>query len=464
MFFRQVLHPDLGCASYVIADPAAGVGAVVDPRWEIDEYLELARQQGFRIAHVVETHNHADHVSGRPRLIEATGATAWVHRLAQAGYPHQPFEDGDEIALGSVRLRVLHTPGHRPEHCAIVVIDGERSDDPCAVLTGDSLFVNDVARPDLAVEKEEGARQLHDSLRRLVDLGDGVEVYPGHTGGSLCGSARMSQKTTSTIGYERAHNPMLKIAERDAFVRVLTEGLALQPPNFQLIVAGNREGVAAEVDRPVLLAPERFAERMAAGALVIDGRPPEEFDAAHIPGSVGVSLLAGGFGTQVGWIAESGQELLLVGRDDHDSERMWSLLGAVGLRSAHGALAGGFDAWRRSGRPHSSVVMMDVDGLRLLTQADSAVQILDVRDRNERAESSIPGSVHVPHNEVARTVLPLATDRPVAVICSTGRRSALVVGLLERRGFGRVIHVTPGGVRAWGEHGYPLEAGQAVPA
>ena len=219
MLFRQVLHPDLGCASYVIADTAAGVGAVVDPKRDVAEYLELAAAHGFTIAHVIETHNHADHVSGRARLAEATGARSWVSPLAGAGYPHDPFADGAEIELGQVRLRALHVPGHRPEHTAVVVVDGSRSSRPCAVLTGDSLFVNDVARPDLAVEKREGAAQLYHAIGRLLELDDGVEVFPGHTGGSLCGSARMSETTSSTIGFERASNPMLRLGERVA-VRV----------------------------------------------------------------------------------------------------------------------------------------------------------------------------------------------------------------------------------------------------
>ena len=219
MLFRQVLHPDLGCASYVIADTAAGLGAVVDPKRDVAEYLELAAAHGFTIAHVIETHNHADHVSGRARLAEATGARSWVSPLAGAGYPHDPFADGAEIELGQVRLRALHVPGHRPEHTAVVVVDGSRSSRPCAVLTGDSLFVNDVARPDLAVEKREGAAQLYHAIGRLLELDDGVEVFPGHTGGSLCGSARMSETTSSTIGFERASNPMLRLGERVA-VRV----------------------------------------------------------------------------------------------------------------------------------------------------------------------------------------------------------------------------------------------------
>jgi hydroxyacylglutathione hydrolase len=457
MLFRQVLHPDLGCASYVIADTAAGVGAVVDPKWEIEEYLELARERGFRIGHVVETHNHADHLSGRARLVEATGAQCWVHRLAEAEYAHTPLDDGDEIALGEVLLRALHTPGHRPEHTAILVVDGSRSTDPCAVLTGDSLFVNDVARPDLAVERREGARGLYASVRRLAELDDGVEVYPGHTGGSLCGSARMSEKTSSTIGFERRHNELLQLGAEERFVELLIDGLAPQPPNFRLIAETNRRGGETEVGHPVALTADRFRGRLEAGALAVDGRPPEDYDAGHIPGSVGITLSANGFGTKVAWVADREQELLLVAADERDALRMSALLGSVGVHGGHGMLAGGFDAWRAAGLPLDAFAVVDVAGLARLRKQRSDLQILDVRDDHEWAEMRIAGSVHVAYHDLARVVPPLDRARPVAVICSTGRRSAMAVGLVRRAGFGEVIHVTPGGVAAWAEQGHPVE-------
>jgi len=457
MLFRQVLHPDLGCASYVIADTAAGIGAVVDPKWEIEEYLELSRARGFRIGHVVETHNHADHLSGRARLVEATAAHCWVHRLAEAGYPHTPLEDGDEIVLGAVVLRALHTPGHRPEHTAILVIDGDRSIEPCAVLTGDSLFVNDVARPDLAVERRDGARGLYASMRRLAELDDGVEVYPGHTGGSLCGSARMSEKTSSTIGFERRHNPLLRLDAEDRFVETLIAGLAPQPPNFRLIAETNRRGEPTEVEHPVALAAERFCERIEAGALVVDGRPTGDYDAGHIPGSVGITLTADGFGTKVAWVVARGRELLLVGGDEHDALRMAALLGSVGVHSAHGMLAGGFDAWRGAGLPLERFQVVDVAGLVTLREQRPELQVLDVRDDHEWAEMRIPGSHHVTYHDLGRVAPPLDPQRPVAVICSTGRRSAMAVGLVRRAGFAEVIHVTPGGVGTWAELGHPVE-------
>ena len=211
MIFRQVIHDDLGCASYLVGDEDAGLAAVVDPKLDIDEYLSLARYMGVSIEHILETHNHADHVSGHGRLANATGATIHVHREAQPDYDHEPFDDGWELALGSVRVRALHTPGHRPEHTAFALIDTARGPEPWAVLTGDTLFVGDIARPDLAVDRDEGARDIFRSLHeKLLCLGDSVEVWPGHLGGSLCGGPGMDMKVSTTIGFERRHNELLR--------------------------------------------------------------------------------------------------------------------------------------------------------------------------------------------------------------------------------------------------------------
>jgi hydroxyacylglutathione hydrolase len=463
VLFRQVLHPDLGCASYVVADTSAGIGAVVDPKWSIDEYLNLARHHGFRIAHVLETHNHADHMSGRSRLVEATGAECWVSPLADAAYPHRPFADGDEVELGSVRLRALHVPGHRPEHTAVLIVDTGRSPQPCAVLTGDSLFVNDVARPDLAVEKREGAQELFRSMRRLLELGDGVEVFPGHTGGSLCGSARMSETTSSTIGFERTSNPMLALAEEGRFVDELVTGLAPQPPNFRVIAEANRLGRSSTAGAVAELDAARFAERVGAGALAIDGRSAAEYDAAHVPGSVGVELAHSGFGTKVAWIAEPDRELLVVAEDDARQREMQELLASVGL-SASAMLAGGFAAWAGAGRPVESFDVVDVPGLADAVARRPQVQVLDVRDDDEWEAGHIPGAVHVPYHDVGRTDLPVDPNRPVAVICSTGRRSATAVGLVRRQGAREVIHVTPGGVGTWASLGHPIEQAAAARA
>src|SRR5919112_1726099 len=210
MIFRQITHDDLGCASYLVGDEGAGVAAVVDPRLDIDEYLRVARYLGVRIEHILETHNHADHVSGHGRLVAATGATIHIHRDADPDYDHEPFGDRWELELGSLTVRALHTPGHRPEHTAFALVDHSRGDEPWAVLTGDSLFVNDIARPDLAVDKEEGARGIFRSLHeKLLALPPETEVWPGHLGGSLFGGPGMGMKSSSTIGFGMRHNELL---------------------------------------------------------------------------------------------------------------------------------------------------------------------------------------------------------------------------------------------------------------
>src|SRR5437764_3035172 len=207
MLFRQVLHEDLGCASYFIGHKGAGVAAVVDPRWDIEVYLHLGRLHDVRIEHVLETHTHADHLSGHGRLAGAAGATIHIHELAEAEYPHEPFTDGWQLEIGEIRIEALHTPGHRPEHTAFLLSDGGRGGEPWAVLTGDSLFVGDAARPDLAIDKREGGAGIYRSLtEKLMSLPEEVEVWPGHLGGSMCGSAGIDQKTSSTIGFERRHN------------------------------------------------------------------------------------------------------------------------------------------------------------------------------------------------------------------------------------------------------------------
>src|SRR5436190_15018809 len=238
MIFRQLTHDDLGCASYFIGDEKAGVAAVVDPRFDIDEYLELAHYFHVRIEHILETHNHADHLSGHGRLTAATGATIHINRGASPDYEHDPIDDGWELELGSVRVKALHTPGHRPEHTAFALSDGRRGDDePWPVLTGDTLFVGDIARPDLAVEKAEGAHGIFHSLHdQLLSLPPETEVWPGHLGGSLCGGPGIDMKVSSTIGFEERHNDALSISDEGEFVSRLTAKLPPQPPNFERVV------------------------------------------------------------------------------------------------------------------------------------------------------------------------------------------------------------------------------------
>jgi glyoxylase-like metal-dependent hydrolase (beta-lactamase superfamily II)/rhodanese-related sulfurtransferase len=450
VIFRQIAHEDLGCASYLVGDEDAGVAAVVDPRLEIDEYLRLARYLSVSIEHILETHNHADHVSGHGRLAAATGACIHVHADAQAEYEHEPFEDGWELALGSVLVRAIHTPGHRPEHTAFALLDTDRADEPWAVLTGDSLFVGDIARPDLAVEKEEGARGIFRSLHeRLLPLGDDVEVWPGHLGGSLCGGPAMDMKVSSTLGFERRHNALLAIGDEADFVGRTTSGLRPQPPNFKRIVALNRGPLRREAVEAHPLTPRQIAP----GGLVIDVRTALQFDEAHIPGAVSNTILHAGFGTRLAWIAGGGDEIVLVGRDDADALHAAALAAAVGIARIAGYLAGGMTSWREERRPTDRIERLTVPELH---ERARELQILDVRERDEWEEGHIPGSVFAPYHDIHGFPDGLDGERPVAVVCASGQRAAVGASLVQRHGARHVLHVVDGGVPQWVRNGWPV--------
>jgi glyoxylase-like metal-dependent hydrolase (beta-lactamase superfamily II)/rhodanese-related sulfurtransferase len=459
VIFRQLMHDDLGCASYLIGDEGAGVAAVVDPRLDIEEYLRLVRFLGARIEHILETHNHADHVSGHGRLAAATGATIHVHRDAAPDYDHDSFDDGWELQLGRVTVRALHTPGHRPEHTAFALIDSGRSDEPWAVLTGDSLFVGDIARPDLAVDRAEGARGIFHSLHdKLLSLPDTTEVWPGHLGGSMCGGPGMDLKVSSTIGFERASQPLLQVQDEDDFVRQATSGLGPQPPNFRNIVALNRGPLVVETVDVHPLTPRQVEQADEAGAMVVDVRTELQFDEAHIPSAVCITALRGGFGTRLAWLAEPGQPLVLVGRDDEDAREAAELAGAVGLTNIAGYLAGGMTSWREEKRPVERVPRLSVEELHERWNGGSnGLQLLDVRERSEWDAGHVPGSIHAAYHDIHGLPADLDAGKPVAVMCASGQRAAIAASLLKRLGAAEVIHVVDGGVPRWEREGWPVE-------
>ncbi len=458
MFFRQILHGDLGCASYVIAD--GGEAIVVDPKWEIDEYLALAREHGFAITHILETHNHADHLSGRGRLAEATGATIHVSNKAGVEYEHQSLADGDAVEVGGVRITALATPGHRPEHTAYVVEDRTRAPVTELVLTGDSLFVGDLARPDLAVEPEEGARDLFRSLHRLLAFEDFVEVWPGHIGGSLCGGAGMSEKPGSTLGYERRSNARLKIEDESEFVQALTQHLAPQPPNFGRIVALNRGPLITTATPVPPLTPERVAAAIGSGAILLDGRLPREYDRVHVPGSINVTMVKAAVGTRAAWIVSPQDTLIVTAGTDPDALRMTGMIQAVGLLNVGGYLAGGMAAWEAASLPVECTAIIEIDELAERLK-DGSVTLLDVRDDAEWQAGHVEGAVHVPYHEL-RDRLPdgaWPADKPIAVACAVGNRSSIAASALRRRGTPNVLHVAEGGVADLSEYGISLVTG-----
>jgi hydroxyacylglutathione hydrolase len=463
MLFRQIIHEDLGCASYLVGDTASGVAAVVDPQWDIDPYLHLSRLHGVRIEHVLETHNHADHVSGHGRLARATGAAIHVHELAEATYPHEAFSDGWALELGEgATIEAIHTPGHRPEHTSFLLRDAARGDDPWAVLTGDCLFVGDVARPDLAVEPREGAADVFRSLHeRLLALPEETEVWPGHLGGSLCGSSGIDLKTSSTIGFERRHNRALAFESEAEFVEDAIATIGSKPPNVEHIVALNRGPLVESISSPTQLTPHGFEAAIAAGALAVDSRTNEQFDEAHIPGSISASAYDTGFATKVAQVVPPEGEVVVVAASDGHERDAAELLAAVGLK-VRGFLGGGMSAWRAEERAVARIEPIGPERLAELLDGDEPPLVLDVRGAGEYADGHIEGSLHIPYGELARRLDDLPRDRAVATICKGGKRSGLAASVLQREGF-ETIHVARGGVGTWQAEGRPVVSG-AVPA
>ena len=457
MFFRQVLHDDLGCASYVVAD--GGEGAVIDPKWEIEDYLALADEHGFRIAHVLETHNHADHVSGHGRLAAATGARIHVSADAGAQFEHESLRDGDAVRVGDAAIAALATPGHRPEHLAYVVRDAARGDAAWTVVTGDSLFVGDVARPDLAVDPEEGAAGLYDSIRRLLELDDFSEVWPGHIGGSLCGGAGMSEKPVSTIGFERRFNRLAAIGDEAQFVRTVTRDLAPQPPNFRRIVELNRGPLLSEAAPLEPLAPTRANELLEAGAVLVDGRAPEEFDAGHVDDAINVTMRTAAVGTRAAWVVDPDADVLVTAASEDDARRLGRLLEAVGFRKLRGYLAGGVDAWRDAGLELATTEAIDVPTLAKRLRAGE-IALLDVRERDEWDEGHVAGSIHVPYHDLRDGIADRIANggKTIAVACSAGNRSSIAASLLARARVEKVVRVE-GGIEELEREGIDLVRG-----
>lgn len=448
MFFREVLNEDLGCASYIVAD--GGEAAVIDPKWEIEGYLEIAEENGFRISHILETHNHADHLSGKGRLVEATGARIHISKDAGVEYEHEPLSEGDVIEVGATQIKAIATPGHRPEHLSFVVEDTSRSEGPWLLLTGDSLFVGDLARPDLAVEAEEGARGLFRSLSKLEEFEDYVEVRPAHIGGSLCGGANMSRKPDSTIGFERRFNDYLRFEDEAEFVRTLTAEQTPQPPNFERIVELNRGPLITDASplRPLL--PQRVKQLVEAGAVVIDGRDEREFDSAHVPGSINVTMNQSGVGTRAAWVVDADVEVITVAEGDDDARSMIRALEAVGFRRIRGYLEGGITAWRAAKLEAETTPAVNVAGLAERLKAEEVI-LLDVRGQEEWQAGHVEGSLHVPYQQlrdgIAEEVRSKAEGgRPLAVACSGGIRSSIAASLLKRAGIKNIEHVVDGGV------------------
>jgi glyoxylase-like metal-dependent hydrolase (beta-lactamase superfamily II)/rhodanese-related sulfurtransferase len=422
LLFRQFVNGDLGCASYLVGDTDAAVAVVVDPSFEIEQYLAAAEEEGVRIERVLETHTHADHVSGHGRFALEHGVPVAISPIAEPEYPFEPLADGEVLSVGAVRVRVLHTPGHRPEHCAFVV------DDEIA-LTGDSLFVGAAARPDLAVAAREGAEELYASLARLVELGDGVEVYPGHVAGSLCGGG-MSTEWSSSIAKERLTNDALQFRDVQEFVLVSASVSTPRPPTTERVVALNRG--------PWVARPAPLAELAEPGdATVLDVRPFAAYTEGHIAGAISVPVDGGQFGTKAGFVLEPGERIVLHAASRAQAEDAARKLWAVGLLE----LAGYVTAPQAT----ATLATLGIEELRRLLDSPG-LQLVDVRETTERDGGYIPGSQNVPYRLLRRLGCgALDRSRPVVTVCESGPRAAIAASLLQREGFD-VRAVADGGI------------------
>jgi hydroxyacylglutathione hydrolase len=430
VLFAQILNDDLGCASYLVGCEEVGEAVVVDPPYAIEDVLAEAERLGVRIVRTLETHTHADHVSGHGRLALELGVPVSIHPAAVVDYPHDPLEDGAEVVIGTVTVRCIHTPGHRPEHCCLAVIDRSRADEPWLVLTGDSLFVGDTARPDLAVGATEGAEGLFHSLRRLMELPDGVEVFPGHIAGSLCGVA-MSSRGSTTIGFERRFNPMASIAELDAFVAESAAVSAPKPPNLARIVELNRGsflGAQAPVDELPLPAP---------GSQLLDVRPVSDHLSGHLPGAVSVPVGGTSFSTKSGFVLDAATPVTIAASDAAEAARAVRGLHSVAFLDVAGYVLG-------NGPETTTAAPFD----ELETLIEAGATVIDVREHEERDEGYIPGSRNVPYRLMRACCPNLPDDRPIVTVCNSGPRAAIAASILRTKGLD-ARPVVDGGMNDW---------------
>jgi hydroxyacylglutathione hydrolase len=434
VIFRQFVDDGLGCASYLIGDEDTGEAAIIDPAYWVEQYLDEASRQEVRLTRVLETHTHADHLSGHGRLALDHGCRVHIHGAADPHYAYEPLDDGTVVDVGAISIRTIHTPGHRPEHCSFAVSDRHRSDEPWLVLTGDSLFVGEAARPDLAIEARAGAEGLFHSLRRLAELSDGVEVYPGHVAGSLCGVG-MSSKASSTIGFERRFNHAMTIGEQEDFVEASAGGAQLRPPNMERIVALNRGPFVAS---PAALEPIGDA----AAATILDVRDADSFASGHAHGAINIPVDGTSFSTKSAFLMSAGESIAIHAASVDEGERAARGLRAVALLDIAG--------YELDPPRDESVAPIELEEVERLLAAGE-IEVLDVREKDERDGGYIAGTRNIPYR-LLRVCNDCFGEKPVVTICNTGARAAIAASVLAAGGV-EARPVLHGGIHDWEKRG-----------
>jgi len=454
MYFEQFYLGCLAHASYLLA--SEGEAVVVDPQRDVELYVKSAADHGLTIRHIFETHLHADFVSGHRELAARTGATIYMGAQSGASFPHVAVGDGFQLRFGKASIRVLETPGHTQESICLLVTNDEKSPSPWALLTGDTLFIGDVGRPDLSPKHTpaELAGMLYDSLHgKLMKLPDNVLVYPAHGAGSLCGKNMRAEKS-STIGTERLTNYALQIGNRDEFVRQLTSNLPARPEYFAKDAEINRTGASALSDLPVLrpISPQELKPMLEGGEVALDVRAGDEFAAGHVPGSVNIAL-SGQFASWAGTVLGLGAHPVLIAASDEQLEEARIRLARIGMENLDGFLLGGVPAWRDAGLLTSSLTQITAAELNTRLQSGT-VQVLDVRRTPEWDGAHIENAIWWPLDHFKVSPPEIDRQTPVAVHCKSGYRSMIACSLLQRAGFENVLNVE-GGFDAWQQAGLP---------
>ncbi|HEY1262499.1 MAG TPA: rhodanese-like domain-containing protein [Terriglobales bacterium] len=455
MYFEQFFLGCLAHASYMFG--SEGQAVVVDPQRDVDLYLRAAEEHGLQIRHVFETHLHADFVSGHKELAERTGATIYIGAQANASFPHVALRDSFELWVGNVRIRALETPGHTPESVCLLIYDEAKSAEPWAVLTGDTLFLGDVGRPDLskAHSPQELAGMLFDSLHaKLMKLPDSTLVYPAHGAGSLCGR-NMRAERSSTIGTERLTNYALQIPTRQEFIQQLTANLPARPDYFSQDAEINRGGAPALGELPELkpLSAPEVATLLHEGVIALDVRPGDQFAEAHVPGSINIAL-SGQFASWAGAVLGLASNPVLIADSADQLSEARMRLARIGLEGQRGYLKDGVAGWKQAGLPLESLSQISPENLKQRLDAGD-IQLLDVRRQPEWEAGHIAGAAWWPLDNFRVSTPEIDPAVPLAVHCKSGYRSMIACSLLQRAGFQNVINVA-GGLDAWNEARLPV--------
>ena len=448
MYFEQFYLGCLAHASYLLG--SEGEAVVVDPQRDVEIYLQAAEEHGLKIGHIFETHLHADFVSGHRELAARTGAKIYIGAKAEATFPHVALTDGFELRFGRARITVLETPGHTPESICLLVTDEQKSPRPWAVLTGDTLFIGDVGRPDLSTTHTPAqlAGLLYDSLHnKLLGLPDDVAVYPAHGAGSLCGR-NMREERSSTIGTERLTNYALQIPSREDFVKQLTANLPARPDYFLKDAEINRGGAAplAELQPLPSLSAEDVKALMERGTQVLDIRPGDRFAAGYVPGSINIAL-SGQFATWAGTILGLTARPILIAESDEQLHEARVRLARVGIDAERGYLGGGIKAWTQAGFETATMPQITVLELQA-SLAQNRVQVLDVRREAEWKAGHIANARLWPLDKFSAQLPALDKAIPLVVHCKSGYRSMIACSLLRKAGYDAITNLV-GGFDAW---------------